>query len=125
MCSITPMLRHWLKKHCTILETQGGLRNLICSSKHGPIFSLFTMIPFYEANPILVLLIRQIYEVRSKVLNLQSSGEDSSDHNRIISLIISSFVPSIAPSMDNNTIELSQKLHDNPAYIAIRSVKKS
>ena len=46
------------------------------------------------------------------------------DYDRTIRILVSSLVPSIAPVMDDATLELSQKLHSNPAYIATDECEK-
>lgn len=57
-------------------------------------------------------------------LKFQKSGEGDVDYERIIRLLVSSLVPSIAPKMDNATIELSQKLRATPQYVTSEECEK-
>jgi len=57
-------------------------------------------------------------------LKFKTSQGGGVDYDRTIRILISSLVPSIAPTMDDATIELSQKLHSNPAYIATDECEK-
>lgn len=50
-------------------------------------------------------------------MNVQNTSGGSADYNKIVHVLISSLVPSIAPSMDSATIALSQKLQSDPTYI--------
>lgn len=57
-------------------------------------------------------------------LKFQKSSEGDIDYERIIRLLVSSLVPSIAPKMDNSTIELSQKLRATPQYVTSEECEK-
>ncbi len=57
-------------------------------------------------------------------LQLHKSGGGEADYERVIRLLISSLVPSIAPKMDNATIALSQKLRSDPAYVVSEECEK-
>ncbi|MDD5051719.1 MAG: GGDEF domain-containing protein [Sulfuricurvum sp.] len=59
-------------------------------------------------------------------LNLQdvNSALGCVDYAKTVRLLVSSLVPSIAPSMDNATIALSQKLQDKPEYVASDECEK-
>ncbi len=50
-------------------------------------------------------------------LSLNTSAGVEKDRDRLIALLISSLVPSIAPTMDNATLELTQKLSKTPDYL--------
>jgi diguanylate cyclase (GGDEF)-like protein len=57
-------------------------------------------------------------------LKFQKNGDNEVDYERTIRLLVSSLVPSIAPKMDNATIELSQKLRANPSYVTSEECEK-
>lgn len=57
-------------------------------------------------------------------LNVSSNDSSSADYSKITQLIIASLVPSIAPSMNDYTTQLSQKLQDNAAYITSEECEK-
>ena len=65
-------------------------------------------------------------DLRSTIesLKLQKNSEGEIDHERIIRLLVSSLVPSIAPKMDSATIELSQKLRSDPSYVVSEECEK-
>lgn len=112
------------KKTITILESQGGSTQIELLKQAWANF-----LSVYDDSFLMKLAHFGSVDsanLRSTIesLNLHKSAEDGVDHNRTIRLLISSLVPSIAPTMDNATIELSQKLSDNPAYIATDECEK-
>ncbi|MBN2870317.1 MAG: diguanylate cyclase [Campylobacterales bacterium] len=51
-------------------------------------------------------------------LNLQAKAvSEGVDYRKVVRFLIASLVPSIAPNMDDATLNLSQKLRSNPHYI--------
>lgn len=64
--------------------------------------------------------------LRSTIENLkfQVNLGSGSDHSKIVQMLISSLVPSIAPKMDDSITELSKKLSDNPSYIETEGFEK-
>ncbi|MDP3291408.1 MAG: GGDEF domain-containing protein [Sulfuricurvum sp.] len=112
------------KKTITILESQGGSTQIELLKQAWANF-----LSVYDDSFLMKLAHFGSVDsanLRSTIesLNLHTSAEDGVDHNRTIRLLISSLVPSIAPTMDNATIELSQKLSDNPSYIATDECEK-
>lgn len=112
------------KKTITILESQGGSTQIELLKQAWANF-----LSVYDDSFLMKLAHFGSVDsanLRSTIesLNLHKSTEDGVDHNRTIRLLISSLVPSIAPTMDNATIELSQKLSDNPSYIATDECEK-
>lgn len=112
------------KKTITILESQGGSTQIELLKQAWANF-----LSVYDDSFLMKLAHFGSVDsanLRSTIesLNLHKSAEDGVDHNRTIRLLISSLVPSIAPTMDNATIELSQKLSDNPSYIATDECEK-
>lgn len=112
------------KKTITILESQGGSTQIELLKQAWANF-----LSVYDDSFLMKLAHFGSVDsanLRSTIesLNLHKSAEDVVDHNRTIRLLISSLVPSIAPTMDNATIELSQKLSDNPSYIATDECEK-
>jgi diguanylate cyclase len=64
-------------------------------------------------------------DLRSTIEGLNvEKGREGVDYDKTIRLLISSLVPSIAPTMDDSTLELTQKLNDNPAYISTSECEK-
>lgn len=57
-------------------------------------------------------------------LNLQVNLGSASDYSKIVRLLISSLVPSIAPKMDDSITELSKKLSDNLSFIETEAFEK-
>jgi diguanylate cyclase len=57
-------------------------------------------------------------------LNFSESGKGGADYSKAATMMIASLVPSIAPTMDNATMELTQKLQNNPEYLASSSCEK-
>ncbi|MDD2368105.1 MAG: diguanylate cyclase [Sulfuricurvum sp.] len=114
------------KKTIAILETQGGATQIDLLKQAWSNFLtiyddtfLMKLAPF---GPVDTANLRKTIEG----LNLQEGGSPTSkiDHAKTVRLLVSSLVPSIAPSMDTATIQLSQKLRDNPAYIATDECEK-
>lgn len=56
--------------------------------------------------------------------NAGSTGTSAADYSKIAQMLIASLVPSIAPSMNDTTTALSQKLQDNSAYITSAECEK-
>lgn len=112
------------KKTITILESQGGSTQIELLKQAWSNF-----LSVYDDSFLMKLAHFGSVDsanLRSTIesLNLHKSVEEGVDYNRTIRLLISSLVPSIAPTMDNATIELSQKLSDNPSYIATDECEK-
>lgn len=58
-------------------------------------------------------------------LNLHKNMPESSvEYSKIVSLLVASLVPSVAPKMDDATLKLSQKLKDSPSLIMSEEVEK-
>lgn len=57
-------------------------------------------------------------------LSLQNCSHEGVDYAKTVRLLLSSLVPSIAPTMDKTAIDLSQKLRDNPSYVATSECEK-
>jgi diguanylate cyclase len=112
------------KKTLSVLEAQGGSTQLELLKQAWTNF-----LNVYD-NSFLMKLSHfgsvDTGNLRSTIesLHLQSTGGGKMDYNKIVPLIISSLVPSIAPCMDDSALELSQKLHDNAAYINTDSCEK-
>ncbi|DAB39385.1 MAG: diguanylate cyclase [Sulfuricurvum sp. GWF2_44_89] len=112
------------KKTITILESQGGSTQIELLKQAWSNF-----LSVYDDSFLMKLAHFGSVDsanLRSTIenLSLHKSVEEGVDYNKTIRLLISSLVPSIAPTMDNATIELSQKLNDNPAYIATDECEK-
>ena len=110
------------KKTLSILEAQGGSTQLELLKQAWTNF-----LSVYD-NSFLMKLSHfgsvDTANLRSTIESLQLQGRGESDYNKIIPLIISSLVPSIAPSMDDSTLKLSQKLRENPAYVNTETFEK-
>jgi len=105
------------KKTITILESQGGSTQIELLKQAWSNF-----LSVYDDSFLMKLAHFGSVDsanLRSTIesLNLYKSAEQGVDYNKIIRLLISSLVPSIAPIMDNTTLQLSQKLSENPVYI--------
>jgi diguanylate cyclase len=112
------------KKTITILESQGGSTQIELLKQAWSNF-----LSVYDDSFLMKLAHFGSVDsanLRSTIesLSLHKSVEEGVDYNKTIRLLISSLVPSIAPTMDNATIELSQKLSDNPSYIATDECEK-
>jgi len=57
-------------------------------------------------------------------LRFSSVSEAGSDSSKVIPMLVASLVPSISPKMDEATLELSKKLHDNPQYVTSEECEK-
>ncbi len=105
------------KKTITILDEQGGSTQLELLKQ-----AWINFLSIYDDSFLLKLSNFGSVDtgnLRSTIesLSLQSGSGGEADYNKIARLLISSLVPSIAPTMDNETLSLSQKLQSNPAYI--------
>jgi diguanylate cyclase (GGDEF)-like protein len=112
------------KKTITILESQGGSTQIELLKQAWSNF-----LSVYDDSFLMKLAHFGSVDsanLRSTIesLSLHKSADEGVDYNKTIRLLISSLVPSIAPTMDNATIELSQKLSDNPSYIATDECEK-
>lgn len=112
------------KKTITILESQGGSTQIELLKQAWTNF-----LSVYDDSFLMKLAHFGSVDsanLRSTIesLNLHKSAETGVDYNKTIRLLISSLIPSIAPTMDNATIELSQKLNDNPSYVATDECEK-
>jgi len=110
------------KKTLSILEAQGGSTQLELLKQAWTNF-----LSVYD-NSFLMKLSHfgsvDTANLRSTIESLQLQGRGEADYNKIIPLIISSLVPSIAPSMDDSTLKLSEKLRENPAYVNTETFEK-
>lgn len=112
------------KKTIAILESQGGSTQIDLLKQ-----SWANFLTVYDDSFLMKLAHFGSVDssnLRSTIesLKFQASSGEAVDHERTIRLLVSSLVPSIAPTMDNATIELSQKLHNNPAYVATDECEK-
>ncbi|MDD2265324.1 GGDEF domain-containing protein [Sulfuricurvum sp.] len=114
------------KKTIAILETQGGATQIDLLkqawSNFLTIYDDTFLMRLATFGPVDTANLRKTIEG----LNLQEGGAQTVeiDHAKTVRLLVSSLVPSIAPTMDTATIQLSQKLRDNPAYIATDECEK-
>lgn len=112
------------KKTIAILETQGGATQIdLLKQAWNNFLSLYDNSFLMELAPfgsVDVTNLRRTIES----LKLQGGKKEEIDYAKTIRLLVSSLVPSIAPTIDNATIQLSQKLQDNPAYIASDECEK-
>ncbi|HEX5330905.1 diguanylate cyclase [Sulfuricurvum sp.] len=104
------------KKTIAILDEQGGSTQLELLKQ-----AWINFLSVYDDSFLLKLsnfgsLNRGNLRSTIESLSFQSTTAGA-DYNKIVHSLISSLVPSIAPTMDNATIALSQKLQANPAYI--------
>jgi diguanylate cyclase (GGDEF)-like protein len=105
------------KKTITILESQGGSTQVELLKQAWNNFLsvyddsfLMKLAPFGSVDT--ANLRRTIESIK-----LNEGSAEGIDYSKIVRLLLSSLVPSIAPTMDDATIGLSQKLSDNPAYV--------
>ncbi|MDD2780830.1 GGDEF domain-containing protein [Sulfuricurvum sp.] len=112
------------KKTVTILETQGGATQIdLLKQAWINFLSLYDdsffmkLIPFGSVDAT---------NLRRTIENLKfhEGVPETSDYVKTVRLLVSSLVPSIAPTMDASTIELSRKLQNNPAYVATAECEK-
>jgi len=115
------------KKTIAILESQGGSTQIDLLkqawSNFLTIYDDTFLMKLATFGPVDTANLRKTIEG----LNLQEGGSQGGmviDHAKTVRLLVSSLVPSIAPTMDTATIQLSQKLADNPAYIASDECEK-
>lgn len=112
------------KKTIAILETQGGTTQIELLKQAWINFlalyddSFFTKLGQFGA--IDTSNLRQTIEN----LNFHEGTTENISYIKIVQLLLSSLVPSIAPTMDTTTIQLSQKLRDKPEYIATVECEK-
>lgn len=105
------------KKTITILDEQGGSTQLELLKQ-----AWINFLSVYDDSFLLKLSHFGSVDtgnLRSTIesLNLQGGAACDADYNKIARLLISSLVPSIAPTMDNTALSLSQKLSGNPEYL--------
>lgn len=112
------------KKTIAILETQGGATQIDLLKQAWVNFLslyddsfLMKLAPFGSIDT---------SNLRSTIenLRLQEGNVEKVDYAKTVRLLVSSLVPSIAPTMDSATIQLSQKLRDEPAYVATAECEK-
>lgn len=105
------------KKTITILDAQGGSTQVELLKQAWNNFLsvyddsfLMKLAPYGSVDT--ANLRRTIESIK-----LTEGSAEGMDYSKIVRLLVSSLVPSIAPTMDDATIGLSQKLSDNPAYV--------
>lgn len=112
------------KKTIAILETQGGSTQIDLLKQAWVNFLslyddsfLMKLAPFGSVDT---------SNLRSTIENLRfnEGNVEKVDYAKTVRLLVSSLVPSIAPTMDSGTIQLSQKLRDEPAYVASAECEK-
>lgn len=112
------------KKTIAILETQGGSTQIDLLKQAWVNFLslyddsfLMKLAPFGSVDS---------SNLRSTIENLRfnEGNVEKVDYAKTVRLLVSSLVPSIAPTMDSATIQLSQKLRDEPAYVASAECEK-
>ncbi len=112
------------KKTITILESQGGSTQIELLKQAWTnfltVYDDSFLMKLTDFGPVDSANLRRTIEG----LNLHKSADQGVDYDKTIRLLVSSLVPSIAPTMDNATIELTQKLSDNPEYIASDECEK-
>lgn len=112
------------KKTIVILETQGGATQIdLLKQAWSNFLSLYDdtfLMKLAQFGSVDMANLRSTIEN----LNFQVSAGETIDYAKTVRLLVSSLVPSIAPTMDSATIELSQKLRDNPAYVATDECEK-
>jgi diguanylate cyclase (GGDEF)-like protein len=112
------------KKTITILESQGGSTQIeLLKQAWANFLTVYDdsfLMKLVQFGPIDSTNLRRTIEG----LNFHKSSDQGVDYDKTIRLLVSSLVPSIAPTMDNATIELTQKLSNNPEYIASDECEK-
>ncbi len=114
------------KKTIAILETQGGATQIeLLKQAWNNFLTIYDdtfLMKLATFGPVDTTNLRKTIEG----LNLQEGDTmtEEIDHAKTVRLLVSSLVPSIAPSMDNTTIQLSQKLRDHPEYVATAACEK-
>ena len=112
------------KKTIAILETQGGATQIdLLKQAWSNFLSLYDdtfLMKLAQFGSVDTANLRNTIES----LSFQVSVGEAVDYAKTVRLLVSSLVPSIAPTMDSATIELSQKLRDNPAYVASDECEK-
>jgi diguanylate cyclase (GGDEF)-like protein len=112
------------KKTIAILETQGGSTQIdLLKQAWANFLSLYDdsyLMKLAQFGSVDVGNLRRTIEG----LNFEADSKGGMNYPKIVRLLVSSLVPSIAPTMDDGTIQLSQKLRDNPAYVASDECEK-
>ncbi|MFY9143749.1 diguanylate cyclase [Sulfuricurvum sp.] len=112
------------KKTIAILETQGGSTQIdLLKQAWTNFLSLYDdsfLMKLAQFGTVDTTNLRKTIEG----LNFEADSKGGTDYPKIVRLLVSSLVPSIAPTMDDGTIQLSQKLRDNPAYVASDECEK-
>ncbi|MDD3597837.1 GGDEF domain-containing protein [Sulfuricurvum sp.] len=112
------------KKTIAILETQGGSTQLdLLKQAWSNFLSLYDdtfLMKLSHFGLVDTANLRKTIEG----LTLHEGKASGIDHTKMVRLLVSSLVPSIAPSMDDATIALSQKLRENPDYVASQECEK-
>ncbi|MDD5717088.1 MAG: diguanylate cyclase [Sulfuricurvum sp.] len=112
------------KKTVSILETQGGTTQIeLLKQAWSNFLSLYDdsfLMKLNQFGPVDTGNLRKTLEG----LTFQGSSENTNEYRKMVRILIASLVPSIAPTMDDTTIQLSQKLRDNPQYIATAECEK-
>lgn len=112
------------KKTVAILESQGGSTQIeLLKQAWANFLSLYDdtfLLKLAQFGTVDTSNLRHTIEN----LALQSNAHGGIDHTKTVRLLLSSLVPSIAPTMDKTTIDLSQKLRDNPSYVATSECEK-
>jgi len=112
------------KKTVAILETQGGATQIDLLKQ-----AWVNFLSLYDDSFLMKLAqfgTVDTTNLRSTIesLSFREGAKVEVDHAKTVRLLVSSLVPSIAPTMDSATIQLSQKLRDNPAYVASDECEK-
>jgi diguanylate cyclase len=112
------------KKTISILETQGGSTQIDLLKQ-----AWINFLNLYDDTFLMKLSAYTQVDLNNLKktidgLNVSSSECGSNDYSKIAQLLIASLVPSIAPSMNDTTTDLSQKLQDNVDYITSEECEK-
>lgn len=112
------------KKTVALLESQGGVMQIdLLKQAWNNFLNLYDdafLMKLTQFGSIDTSNLKQTIEN----LSIQPSSSGTKDYSKTVRLLVSSLVPSIAPMMDEHTLELSQKLRDNPMYIETSECEK-
>ena len=112
------------KKTLAILETQGGATQLELMKQAWNNFLSLYYDSFFMKLAHFGSVDTSNLKQTIENLNLTGGTAEAVDYTKTVRLLLSSLVPSIAPTMDDSTIKLTQKLREDPSYVSTAECEK-
>lgn len=112
------------KKTLALLESQGGVTQIdLLKQAWNNFLNLYDDAFLMKLTPFGSVDTTNLKHTIEN-LTIHPVSDETVDYSRTVRLLVSSLVPSIAPMMDDHTMQLSQKLREDPSYVATTECEK-